>query len=378
MAGIYFHIPFCKQACHYCDFHFSTNQEKKGEMVGAFVRELELQKSYLGGEAIETVYFGGGTPSLLSVAEIETLLHTVAQHFTLVPSAEITLEANPDDLHAEKLKALRAAGVNRLSIGIQSFDDKVLHFLHRAHSASAAQQCLEQARAAGFTNISLDLIYAIPGQPVETWRENILRALSFAPEHISSYSLTIEEKTAFGKWAATGRLIAVEDDLAAAQLEMLVEMLDAAGYEQYEVSNFARPGYYSRHNSSYWQQKKYLGIGPSAHSYDGKSRQYNIANNHVYLRALQAGNIPCTREELTPADVVNDYLLTTLRTSWGANLLTLRQEFHYDLQALHGAYLDTLCAQQLAIVSGDSLRLTRRGKMLADKIAADLFATKVS
>lgn len=378
MAGIYFHIPFCKQACHYCDFHFSTNQEKKGEMVGAFVRELDLQTSYLGGEAIETVYFGGGTPSLLSVAEIDTLLHTVTQHFTLVPSAEITLEANPDDLHAETLQALRAAGINRLSIGIQSFDDAVLHFLHRAHSASAAQQCLEQARAAGFTNISLDLIYAIPGQPIETWRENVVRALSFAPEHISSYSLTIEEKTAFGKWAATGKLTPVDDDLAAAQLEMLVEMLDAAGYEQYEVSNFARPGYYSRHNSSYWQQKKYLGIGPSAHSYDGKSRQYNVANNHVYLRALQAGNIPCTREELTPADVVNDYLLTTLRTSWGANLLTLRQEFQYDLQALHGPYLDTLCAQQLAIVSGDSLRLTRRGKMLADKIAADLFATKVS
>jgi oxygen-independent coproporphyrinogen-3 oxidase len=378
MAGIYFHVPFCKQACHYCDFHFSTNQEKKGEMVGAFARELELQKSYWGGESIETLYFGGGTPSLLSVAEIEMLLHAVTQHFTLVPSAEITLEANPDDLDAEKLLALRAAGINRLSIGIQSFDDEVLHFLHRAHSASAAQQCLEQARAAGFTNISLDLIYAIPGQPEETWRKNILHALSFAPEHISSYSLTIEEKTAFGKWAAAGKLTAVEDDLAAAQLEMLVEMLDAAGYEQYEVSNFARPGYYSRHNSSYWQQKKYLGIGPSAHSYDGKSRQYNVASNHMYLRALQAGNIPCTREELTPADVVNDYLLTTLRTSWGANLRTLRQEFHYDVQALHGPYLDTLCAEHLAIVSGDFLQLTRRGKMLADKIAADLFATKVS
>jgi oxygen-independent coproporphyrinogen-3 oxidase len=376
MAGIYFHIPFCKQACHYCDFHFSTNQEKKGEMVDALVRELELQKTYLGGEPVETVYFGGGTPSLLSVAEIETLLQAVAKNFTRVPAGEITLEANPDDLHAEKLVALRTAGVNRLSIGIQSFDDQVLHFLHRAHSASAAQQCLEQARAAGFNNISLDLIYAIPGQPVETWRENILRALSFAPEHISSYSLTIEEKTAFGKWAATGKLKAVEDDLAAAQLEMLVEMLDTAGYEQYEVSNFARPGYYSRHNSSYWQQKKYLGIGPSAHSYDGQSRQYNVANNHLYLRGLQADKIPFTREALTPEDVINDYLLTTLRTSWGTDLRKLRQEFQYDLQALHGPYLDTLCVESLAIVSGDTLRLTRRGKMLADKIAADLFATK--
>ncbi|MBT1685391.1 radical SAM family heme chaperone HemW [Dawidia soli] len=376
MAGIYFHIPFCKQACHYCDFHFSTNQEKKGEMVGAFVRELELQKSYLCGEPIETVYFGGGTPSLLSVTEIETLLRAVARNFTLAPSGEITLEANPDDLHAEKLAGLRAAGVNRLSIGIQSFDDQVLHFLPRAPRGAAARQCLEEARAAGFTNISLDLIYAIPGQPVDTWRENILHALSFAPEHISSYSLTIEEKTAFGKWAATGKLQAVDDDLAASQLEMLVEMLDTAGYEQYEVSNFARPGYYSRHNSSYWQQKKYLGIGPSAHSYDGKSRQYNVANNHAYLRSLQEDTIPCTREELTAADIVNDYLLTTLRTSWGADLQKLRQEFHYDVQALHGPYLDTLCAKQLAIVSDDSLCLTKRGKMLADKIAADLFATK--
>lgn len=345
-------------------------------MVDALVRELELQKTYLGEEPVETVYFGGGTPSLLSVAEIETLLQAVAKNFTRVPAGEITLEANPDDLHAEKLVALRTAGVNRLSIGIQSFDDQVLHFLHRAHSASAAQQCLEQARAAGFNNISLDLIYAIPGQPVETWRENILRALSFAPEHISSYSLTIEEKTAFGKWAATGKLKAVEDDLAAAQLEMLVEMLDTAGYEQYEVSNFARPGYYSRHNSSYWQQKKYLGIGPSAHSYDGQSRQYNVANNHLYLRGLQADTIPFTREALTPEDVINDYLLTTLRTSWGTDLRKLRQEFQYDLQALHGPYLDTLCVESLAIVSGDTLRLTRRGKMLADKIAADLFATK--
>jgi oxygen-independent coproporphyrinogen-3 oxidase len=376
MAGIYFHIPFCKQACHYCDFHFSTNQEKKGEMVDALVRELELQKTYLGGEPVETVYFGGGTPSLLSVAEIETLLQAVAKNFTQVPTGEITLEANPDDLHAEKLVDLRAAGINRLSIGIQSFDDQVLHFLHRAHSASAAQQCLEQARAADFDNISLDLIYAIPGQPVETWRENILRALSFAPEHISSYSLTIEEKTAFGKWAATGKLKAVEDDLAAAQLEMLVEMLDTAGYEQYEVSNFARPGYYSRHNSSYWQQKKYLGIGPSAHSYDGQSRQYNVANNHLYLRGLHEDKIPFTHEALTPEDVINDYLLTTLRTAWGTDLRKLRQEFQYDLQALHGPYLDTLCAESLAIVSGDTLRLTRRGKMLADKIAADLFATK--
>jgi oxygen-independent coproporphyrinogen-3 oxidase len=376
MAGIYFHIPFCKQACHYCDFHFSTNQEKKGEMVSALVRELELQKSYLGGEPIETVYFGGGTPSLLSVVEIETLLEAVAKTYSLAPTGEITLEANPDDLHAEKLVDLRAAGVNRLSIGIQSFDDRVLHFLHRAHSASAAQQCLEQARAAGFDNISLDLIYAIPGQPVETWRENIRRALSFAPEHISSYSLTIEEKTAFGKWAATGKLKAVEDDLAAAQLEMLVEMLDVAGYEQYEVSNFARPGYYSRHNSSYWQQKKYLGIGPSAHSYDGRSRQYNVANNHVYLRGLQEDKIPFTHEALTPEDVINEYLLTTLRTSWGADLRKLRQELQYDLQALHGPYLNTLFAESLAIVSGDTLRLTRRGKMLADKIAADLFATK--
>lgn len=345
-------------------------------MVGALVRELELQKSYLGGEPVGTVYFGGGTPSLLSVAEIEMLLQTVAKNFALAPAGEITLEANPDDLHAEKLVALRAAGVNRLSIGIQSFDDQVLHFLHRAHSASTAQQCLEQARAAGFNNISLDLIYAIPGQPLETWRENIRRALSFAPEHISSYSLTIEEKTAFGKWAATGKLKAVEDDLAAAQLEMLVEMLDAAGYEQYEVSNFARAGYYSRHNSSYWQQKKYLGIGPSAHSYDGHSRQHNVANNHLYLRGLQEDKIPFTREVLTPEDVINEYLLTTLRTSWGADLQKLRQELQYDLQALHGPYLNTLCSENLAIVSGDTMRLTRRGKMLADKIAADLFATK--
>jgi oxygen-independent coproporphyrinogen-3 oxidase len=373
MAGIYIHIPFCKQACYYCDFHFSTNQEKKAEMVQAINAELSLQKDYLGREPVQTIYFGGGTPSLLNREELDAILNSIYTHFQVAEMAEITLEANPDDLSTAKFRALRESGVNRLSIGIQSFDDTVLQFLNRAHNATSSYRCVEEARNSGFDNISIDLIYSIPGQDDATWLKNIQKALTLHPEHISSYSLTIEEKTAFGRWAAQGKLKGVEDEIAAIQLELLVDCLDRAGYEQYEVSNFARPGFISRHNSSYWQEQKYLGVGPSAHSFNGVSRQYNIAQNHAYLQTLAEGKIPSTVEILSREDRINDYLLTRLRTSWGADLKKLKKELDYDVFSIHRQYVDSLCLQGFAFVENDVLVLSRTGKLLADKISSDLF-----
>ena len=373
MAGIYLHIPFCKQACLYCDFHFSTNLSLTDEISSAMMREIEIQKSYLKDNLIETIYFGGGTPSILSAKQLADFLNTIRVAFQVSANAEITVEANPDDLTEEKLFQLKEAGINRLSIGIQTFDDYVLRFLNRAHDKNAAIQCMDDARKAGFKNISIDLIYAIPGQDNDMWLKNIGQAIALNPEHISSYSLTIEEKTVFGKWSATGKLKPVIDDVAAQQLEILVEQLERAGFDQYEVSNFGKPGFYSAHNSSYWKQQPYLGIGPSAHSYNGSSRQYNISNNHIYLRTLNEGKIPCEIEVLTLEDQVNEYLLTTLRTSWGTDLAKLKTDYQYDLRADHHEYLDKLLSQRLADINNDVFRLTRAGKLLADKIASDLF-----
>jgi oxygen-independent coproporphyrinogen-3 oxidase len=373
MAGIYLHIPFCKQACYYCDFHFSTNLTTKRELVKAIVRELELQKGYVNSETINTIYLGGGTPSLLANEELELLFDTIHKNFSVNNNAEITLEANPDDLSLQRLKQLRDQGINRLSIGIQSFDDKVLQFLNRAHNSKSAVTCVEDARSAGFQNISIDLIYAIPGQDDNAWKENIAQAIRLSPEHISSYSLTIEDKTVFGRWAATGKLKVTEDDVAAAQLETLVKLLEDAGFEQYEVSNFARPGFESRHNSSYWKQEIYLGVGPSAHSYNESSRQYNINNNAAYIRSMQQNIIPFTFERLTREDKINDFLLTTLRTQWGTDLNKLQRLYQYDLLADHKQYINSLCEQKFALLQNDTLLLTKSGKLLADKIASDLF-----
>lgn len=373
MAGIYLHIPFCKQACYYCDFHFSTNLTTKRELVEAIARELLLQKDYVSGERINTIYFGGGTPSLLTSEELDLLFNTIHKNFSVSDAAEITLEANPDDLSLLRLTQLRRQGVNRLSIGIQSFDDKVLQFLNRAHNSQSATACVEEARDAGFQNISIDLIYAIPGQDDDAWKQNIAQAIRLSPEHISSYSLTIEDKTVFGRWAATGKLKVTEDDVAATQLETLVTLLESGGFTQYEVSNFAQPGFESKHNSSYWKQERYLGVGPSAHSYNERSRQYNISNNAAYVRSMQQNIIPFTLESLTREDKINDYLLTSLRTQWGTDLRKLQLLYQYDLLADHGQYIKSLCEQKFAVLQNDTLQLTKSGKLLADKIASDLF-----
>jgi len=376
MAGLYIHIPFCSQACHYCDFHFSTNLRTRSEMVDAIRKELELQRHYLRDESIATIYFGGGTPSLLHAGELKTIFNSIQQHFAVEPSAEITLEANPDDLTPQRLESFRDLGINRLSIGIQSFDDEVLKFLNRSHNARAAMECVVNARQTGFENISVDLIYAIPGQNDRAWTENIYQAVDLQPNHISSYSLTIEEKTVFGKWSAKGTLHAATDDVAAVQFETLMDVLENRGFEQYEISNFSKPGFQSRHNSNYWKEQKYLGVGPSAHSYNGESRQFNISNNTAYLTSIKTGKIPFEREVLTIEDRINEYLLTGLRTRWGCDAEKIKTEFRYDLLADQHSYIKSLIEKNLIALDGAVLKLTKAGKLLADRIASDLFVLK--
>ncbi len=373
MAGVYLHIPFCKQACHYCDFHFSTSEGLRHEMVRAMIREIELRQKFLEGRPVSSIYFGGGTPSLLTSDHLIALLNAVRNSHAVTRDAEITLEANPDDLDVKKISALRAAGVNRLSIGIQSFDDEILKFLNRAHDSTTARRCVLSAKREGFVNMSLDLIYAIPGLTRQNWRESIEQTLELEPMHVSAYALTIEPRTAFGTWLSRGKFEVVSDEQAAEQSELLTTMLDRSGIEQYEVSNYAKPGWESRHNSSYWKQEPYLGIGPSAHSYNLHSRQFNVRNNHLYVRSLEAGVIPSELETLTPADQANEYLLTTLRTKWGSDLERLRNEYHYDLLARHERLVNTLIQQNLATLDNHILALTRTGRLLADKITSDLF-----
>jgi oxygen-independent coproporphyrinogen III oxidase len=377
MAGIYLHIPFCKQACYYCDFHFSTNLSAKNELIAAMRREITLQASYLN-EPVRTIYFGGGTPSLASDEELASLLNEIYSSFQVTGDAEITLEANPDDLTPEKLQHLKQIGINRLSVGIQSFDDPVLKFLNRAHDGPSGSRCIHDARAAGFDNISIDLIYAIPSQPLKQWVENVRTAINLRPEHISAYSLTIEEKTVFGRWAQKGKMQSPDEIESAEQLEMLIDLLESAGYEHYEISNFALPGYYSRHNSSYWRQQKYVGIGPSAHSFNGLTRQYNVANNYQYIKSIREGEVPSSIEILTRLDHINDYLLTTLRTSWGSDLNTLQVQFNYDLLNERKAYIQQLINGKLAVIEDGALKLTKQGRFVADKIASDLFVVPVS
>ncbi len=372
MAGIYIHIPFCKQACHYCDFHFSTSQDLKSKMVEALCRELLLQKGYLNHEPIETIYFGGGTPTLLSRNELEDLLNTIHVYYPVKPK-EITLEANPDDLSADKLTILKETGITRLSIGIQSFDDPILKFLNRAHSSLDATLCYDRSRKAGFENLSIDLIYAIPGQGHASWKKNIERAIALAPEHISAYSLTIEEKTVFGNWQRKGKILSEKDEVAATQMEVLIDLLTKAGYEHYEISNFCKPGFQSKHNSSYWQQQKYLGIGPSAHSYNGASRQFNIRNNPLYIQSLEQGQVPFELEMLSRANKINEYLMTTLRTNWGCDVNYLIKEYNYDLMKEAEHLVGGFIVNGFLENREQHLILTRKGKLLADKIAGDLF-----
>jgi len=342
-------------------------------MVDAIGKELEMQKDFLGNDTVYTIYFGGGTPSLLEGAHLKKLMQIIQNEYNLSSNPEITLEGNPDDLTEEKLSTFFHGGINRLSIGVQSFNDDKLKWMNRQHSSKEAIDTFHNARKMGFENISLDLIYALPHKNHDLWLSDLEQITALRPEHISSYCLTIEPKTAFGNWLKKGKVKPIDEDFAADQFEILLETLSKQGYDQYEISNFALPGYESQHNSAYWKDEKYLGIGPSAHSYNGKFRKANIANNGKYLKGLSESKIPFEVISLTHEDQVNEYLLTSLRTKWGCDLALLKTKYNVDLIAIHEAYLDRISDQGLISEDEGSLILTNAGKLFADKIASDLF-----
>lgn len=372
MSGIYIHIPFCKQACHYCDFHFSTSMKKKEEMVQALVKEMQMRKSEFENETVETIYFGGGTPSVLSDVELDFLIDAVYANFKVAENPEITLEANPDDLSDERIVELAGSRINRLSIGIQSFFENDLKMMNRAHNAEEAKKSLETATRY-FDNISIDLIYCIPGMTNEMWKQNIETALSFGIPHISSYALTVEPKTALKKLIQTGKVSEPKDEVAQEHFMILVEMLQQHGFIHYELSNFGKPDYFSKNNSAYWLGKKYIGIGPSAHSYDGISRSWNIANNPIYLKEIEAGKLPGEVEILTSNDRYNEYIMTGLRTIWGVSLNRIQKEFGEEVLQYLQKQSEKFIADGLLAVEKNILKTTPKGKFLADGIASDLF-----
>lgn len=372
MSGIYIHIPFCKQACHYCDFHFSTSLKKKDEMILALAKEIEMRKSEFQDEIVETIYFGGGTPSILSIEDIRFLIDEVYRNYEVVENPEITVEANPDDLAENRIIELSKNKVNRLSIGIQSFFEDDLKMMNRAHNVEEAKKCLEIATQY-FDNISIDLIYGVPEMSNEKWLQNIETALSFDVPHISSYALTVEPKTALHSFIQKGIIPQPDDEVAQEHFHILVDKLSENGFIHYELSNFGKENYFSKNNSSYWLGKKYIGIGPSAHSYDGKNRGWNISNNSLYIKLIQENKLPIEIETLTKTDRYNEYIMTGLRTIWGISLERIEQEFGKT-------YLDYLKKQaakfiedHLLFVDENILRTTKKGKFLSDGIASDLF-----
>lgn len=371
MAGIYIHIPFCKQACSYCDFHFSTGFEKyRTRMVDAICKEITLRKPYLGIEPVESVYFGGGTPSVLNAEEIHSILAAIVENFKVEVRAEITLEANPDDITPEKLTLWKEAGVNRLSIGVQSFRQEDLDWMNRAHNVEEAQNALELATKAGF-DLSIDVIYGLPNFNTDDFKKNLDAVLKFSPAHISAYCLTVEEKTALYKAVQQGKIVPANNEDQSEQFDFLVEYLQTKGYEQYEISNFARSQKYAVHNSNYWKGRTYLGIGPSAHSFNGDSRSWNIANNAVYMKAIENNTTFNEVENLSVFDQFNEALLVGLRTKWGVNKSRLDPSLMENVE-----FKENVAAfiEQGYLIENDKVFiLTQKGRLKADGIASDLF-----
>ncbi|QIH39213.1 radical SAM family heme chaperone HemW [Flavobacterium sp. Sr18] len=372
MSGIYIHIPFCKQACHYCDFHFSTSMKKKEEMVLAIAKEIQIRKSEFENQEVETIYFGGGTPSVLSSEEINFLIAAVYSNYSVIENPEITLEANPDDLSSERIIELSKSKINRLSIGIQSFFEDDLQLMNRAHNSAEAKKCLEEATKY-FDNISLDLIYGIPRMSNEKWKQNIETALSFGIPHISSYALTVEPKTALNKLIQTGKIAAPKDEVAQAHFAILVETLETNDFIHYELSNFGKENYFSKNNSAYWLGKKYIGIGPSAHSYDGISRSWNVSNNSLYIKSIQENKLPNETEILSITDRYNEYVMTGLRTIWGVSLDRIETEFGIIYLEYLNKQSQKFIGDDLVFIENNILKPTPKGKFLADGIASDLF-----
>lgn len=372
MSGLYLHIPYCKKACTYCDFHFSTSLKTREGVLAAMHRELEERAPEIAGATMATVYFGGGTPSLMAPQEIGAFIDQARRLFTVEEDAEATLEVNPDDVTDRRLDEWKAIGITRLSIGIQSFREERLRFMGRAHTADQSQRALELIARASFASWTLDLIYGLPGMTMDEWNEQLDRALAFAPPHISSYCLTVEPKTTLAHRVHAGDVHMPGDADQAAQFERLIERAEGAGLVQYEISNFGREGHFSRHNTSYWKGIPYLGIGPGAHSFDGRAvRRWNVANNNAYQRLAGAGERHWQEETLTPAQRTNEMLLTGLRTMWGVMVADLPIDPRGENAALIGHYMQRGDLE----MRDDRLVLTRAGRNFADRIAADLFVT---
>jgi oxygen-independent coproporphyrinogen III oxidase len=373
MAGIYLHIPFCKQACNYCNFHFSTSLRSKNALINGILKEIELQKDYLQGAELSSIYFGGGTPSLLDVEELQAIFAQINRFFQVSKDAEITLEANPDDLTISKLSDFKEkTPLNRLSIGIQSFSNEDLQWMNRAHNADEANQCVENAQKVGFENLTVDLIYGTPTTSDAQWEENIQRVLGYNIPHVSCYCLTVEDKTSLAKQVKNGLKSPVDEEKAARQFDYLVKTLGENGFEHYEISNFAKPNRYARHNTNYWKSIPYLGIGPSAHSFNGNERQWNIANNAQYIKALAEENVPSEIEQLTNRDKYNEYVMTSLRTMWGCDLVKIAaigQDFlaHFLLE------IKKHIESGMVFKKGENYVLTEKGKFFADGISGELF-----
>lgn len=376
MSGIYIHIPFCKQACHYCNFHFSTNLKRKEELIKSLCTELIIRKRELN-QPLQTIYFGGGTPSLLSEQELKQIFNTIHKHYIVVEDAEITLEANPDDLSSNLIVQLHDSQINRLSIGVQSFFAEDLLLMNRVHSAKEALECIQLAKKY-FKNISIDLIYGIPGLTIDRWKENLEITLSLDIPHISCYALTVEPKTALKKFIEQGKVAPVNDEETRSHYELMIDTLENAGYINYEFSNFGKPGYFSQNNTGYWQGKPYLGIGPSAHSFDGNKRSWNISNNIKYIKSINNGNIPLAFEVLSVTDKYNEYIMTGLRTMWGVSLVKVENDFGKRYRDYLLEQVEKHVENQLLYIEDDILKITKKGKFLGDGIASDLFLVNLS
>ncbi len=372
MAGIYIHIPFCRQRCNYCDFYKIVNTSLQQKFLSILKEEVKVRKNYLQNENVETIYFGGGTPSVLSSSELEDILVLLKNKFKVNSDAEITFETNPDDLTPDYLSGIRQAGINRLSVGIQSFQDNHLKIMNRRHTATQAIKAIEDAAKAGFNNISADLIYGLPGLSSQEWEESLKQVFSLPVQHLSAYHLTYHEGTTFYNWLKNGTLKELNEKASVNQFNALIDLSVKNGYEHYEISNLAKNNLYSRHNTSYWMGKKYLGLGPSAHSFDGSSRQWNISNVEQYILAFEKQMDYFEKEELSENDKFNEYILTRIRTKWGVSLSVVNQQFGADKENYLIEQIQKYKNTETVVLQNGILSLTRKGFFISDEIMADL------
>ncbi|MCD6019143.1 MAG: hemN 2 [Bacteroidetes bacterium] len=374
MSGIYIHIPFCKQACNYCDFYFSTSLQNKEFLVKNILSEIDQRINYLPDKQIHTIYFGGGTPSLLSEKETFLILEKVYKLYKVSNDAEITLECNPDDLNEEKLKELKRLEINRLSIGLQSFDEEELKWMNRAHTARESESSIKRSQDRGFENITIDLIYGSKFSNLANWKKTLDKTIALKVPHISSYNLTIEDKTKLGHDFKVKKEVAIDDEKSSELFLEMIDRLEKNDFIHYEISNFGKEGFFSRHNSNYWKGEHYLGLGPSAHSFDGKSRQWNVANNNLYIKQVSENNQAFFEKEiLTEKERFNEYILTSLRTIWGINLDYLKTNFNAEFVKVFQEQIAEYIRQDTVVVKNKTYTLTEKGKLLADKIASELF-----